>query len=241
MALLVASPFVGSFLGLVAARLPRREMVLAGRSHCDACNHQLRVGDLVPLASYALLRGRCRYCGAPIDPFLPGIELAAFAVALWALLATPGWIMTISCALGWTLLPLATIDWRTGYLPDVLTLPLAVAGLGIAYAIEPASVVDHAIGAGAGLAGFAALAFAYRWIRGRDGLGLGDAKLLGAGGAWVAWQGLATVILFAAVIGLALVLMRRRSGVAPTDRIAFGPAVAAAIWLVWLYGPLVPA
>jgi leader peptidase (prepilin peptidase)/N-methyltransferase len=170
------------------------------------------------------------------------MEAAALALAVWAAFVTSGWIVLASCALGWTLLTLAAIDWRTGYLPDVLTLPLAAAGLGVAYAIEPAAVPGHVIGAVAGFIAFAALSEIYRRLRGRDGLGLGDAKLLAASGAWLSWAGLPTTVLYAAVIGLALVLLRRTRGQAmsATDRLAFGPALAAATWLVWLYGPLVP-
>ena len=240
--LIAASPFIGSFLGVVALRLTAGRTVLFGRSACDACGRALTPRDLVPLASFALLRGRCRHCGAKIDPSHIVMELAALAIALWAAFITPGWVLAASCGLGWTLLTLAAIDWRTGLLPDLLTLPLAVAGLGVAYVIEPAALLDHVIGAAAGFVAFAALAEIYRRLRGRDGLGLGDAKLLAASGAWLAWNALPTVVLYAAFIGLALVLARRARGAAlqATDKLAFGPALAAATWLVWLYGPLVP-
>ncbi len=242
LSLIVASPFIGSFLGVVAIRLTQGRTVLFGRSACDACGATLGVLELVPLAGFAALRGRCRHCGARIDPLHVAMELGALAVAVWAAFMTSGWILVASCTLGWTLLTLAAIDWRTGLLPDVLTLPLAVAGLGVTFAIDRAALLDHAVGGVAGFAIFWALAEIYRRLRGRDGLGLGDAKLLAAAGAWLSWSALPTVILFAAFLGLALALARRARGqaLAATDRLAFGPALAAAIWLVWLYGPLVP-
>ena len=238
---IVASPFIGSFLGVVALRLTAGRTVLFGRSSCDACGATLGPLDLVPLASFAALRGRCRHCGASIDRTHVAMEAGAVVVAVWAALVTSAWIVIASCVLGWTLLTLAAIDWRTGLLPDVLTLPLALAGLGVAYAIAPEMLLDHVIGAAAGFAVFAALAEFYRRLRGRHGLGLGDAKLLGAAGAWLGWNGLPTVVLYAAFIGLALVLARRVRGEAlqAGDKLAFGPALAAATWLVWLYGPLV--
>lgn len=240
---IAAAPFVGSFLGVVATRLTEGRTVLFGRSACDACGATLGPLDLVPLISFAALRGRCRHCGAKIGLLHPVMEIAALALAVQAALVTSGWVLLASCGLGWTLLALAAIDWRTGLLPDVLTLPLAVAGLGVAWWLDPASLGDHAIGAAAGFLGFAALSEIYRRLRGRDGLGLGDAKLLAASGAWLSWSGLPTTILFGALIGLVIVLVTRRSGEAlrATDRIAFGPALAAATWLVWLYGPLVPS
>jgi leader peptidase (prepilin peptidase)/N-methyltransferase len=241
-AAIVAAPFIGSFLAVVAMRLTKGRTVLFGRSACDGCGAVLGPLELVPLLSFAVQRGRCRRCGAKIDPLHPAMEAAALALAVWAAFVTSGWIVLASCALGWTLLTLAAIDWRTGYLPDVLTLPLAVAGLGVACAIEPAAVLDHVVGTAVGFIAFAALSEIYRRLRGRDGLGLGDAKLLAASGAWLSWNGLPTTVLYAAVIGLALVLARRARGQAmtSTDRLAFGPALAAATWLVWLYGPLVP-
>jgi leader peptidase (prepilin peptidase)/N-methyltransferase len=122
----------------------------------------------------------------------------------------------------------------------VLTLFLLLAGLAAAYFITPAQFLDHVIGAGAGFSAFAILAWAYRFIRGREGLGFGDAKLLGGLGAWVAWQGLATVVLFAAVLALAGVLVRGLQGARLNlnDRVPFGAYISAAGWLVWLYGPL---
>jgi leader peptidase (prepilin peptidase)/N-methyltransferase len=241
-AMVVVAPFIGSFLGVVVTRLVRGKTVIAGRSACDACGHVLGPLDLVPLASFAFLRGKCRHCGAPIDPVHPAMEAGALALALWAALTMGGWVLVATCIYGWMLLALSAIDLRDGLLPDILTLPLLAIGLGVSYGIDPALLRDHAIGAVAGFLAFALLAFLYRRVRGREGMGLGDAKLLAAEGAWVGWIGLPTIILFAALIGLvgALVLSRRSKGLAATDRLPFGPALAFAGWLVWLYGPLVP-
>jgi leader peptidase (prepilin peptidase)/N-methyltransferase len=92
------------------------------------------------------------------------------------------------------------------------------------------------------LVGFALIAWLYRRLRGREGLGLGDAKLLGAGGAWLGWQALPSVVALGAAIALALALAGAAAGgkLSATTRIAFGPYLALAIWVVWLYGPLVP-
>ncbi len=240
---IVISPFIGSFLALLALRLPARRPIALGRSACDECSHTLSARDLVPFASYAALRGKCRYCGTRIDPLHPLIEAGALAIAVWAVATVPSeWILIATCGLGWTLLTLTAIDWRTYRLPDALTLPLAAAGLVIAFAIDRASLIDHIIGAAAGFLAFATLAEGYRRFRGHEGLGLGDAKLLAAGGAWLGWAGLPTVVLLAAILGLAFVLVRRLTGQAidALDRTPFGPALAAGVWFVWLYGPLLP-
>lgn len=237
---LLLAPFVGSFLGVLVRRLPRGEPVVVARSRCESCGRTLGPAELVPLASYALLRGRCRGCAAPIAPFHPGVELAALAVALWAVLAADGapparlWA---DLGLGWTLLALAWIDLEHGRLPDVLTLPLVVAGLLATWAVEPAALLDHALGAVLGYAAFALLTLAYRAWRGREGLGGGDAKLLAAAGAWVGWGGLDLVVVIGALAGLATALLLRRPGVplGAATAVPFGPGLALGLWLVRLH------
>jgi leader peptidase (prepilin peptidase) / N-methyltransferase len=239
--LVAAAPFVGSFLGTLVLRLPERRPIVVDRSACPACGHALGPLELVPLASWLALKGRCRHCGARLGAFYPLIELAAVAVALWAASATAGLDLWASAGLGWALLALALIDARTFLLPDALTLPLLAAGLGVAAIEDRTQLVDHAIGAAAGFLVFAAIALAYRRWRRRDGMGLGDAKLLAALGAWVTWTGLPSLILIAAILGLTVALARawfRGQPLAATDRLPFGPALCLGGWLVWLYGPL---
>jgi leader peptidase (prepilin peptidase)/N-methyltransferase len=141
-----------------------------------------------------------------------------------------------SCLLGWTLLALAWIDALTMRLPDFLTLPLILAGLAECLWLDPEDLTDRALGAALGYTIFRLLAWTYRKLRHRDGLGEGDAKLLAAAGAWAGASMLADVALAAALSGLAFAATIRLRG-APVDastRLAFGPFLAAAIWLVWL-------
>jgi leader peptidase (prepilin peptidase)/N-methyltransferase len=236
----LVSPFIGSFLGVLIQRLPDGGDVVAARSRCNACQRTLGPADLIPLVSYLATRGRCRHCGAPIGRFHLLVELAALAVAVWAVSLDEGMRLWADCVLGWTLLALGWIDARHMILPDILTLPLVLAGLGFAWFLEPERIVDHAGGAAIGWLLFWAVSRFYRWLRGRDGLGEGDAKLLAAAGAWVAWFGLGPVMLVAALTGLALALVIRLRGGEATaaTAIPFGPPLAFATWLVWLYGPL---
>jgi len=238
--LLIAAPFIGSFLGVVIDRLPLARPIVASRSACDACAHPLGWWDLIPVASWVALRARCRYCSARLSGFYPAIELAALLIAAWSAAVLPGWLAWASCALGWTLLALAIIDLRWFVLPNELTLPLGVVGLAVAWLNDPATFQDHAVGAALGPIALLALQEAYRLFRGRDGLGTGDAILLGAIGAWVGWQGIATTLIFAAVggLGFATLQMARGGRVALDSRIAFGPHLCLGAWLVWLYGPL---
>ena len=161
-------------------------------------------------------------------------------MAASAALVLSGWLLWASLALGWTLLTLAAIDLRHYLLPDRLTLPLIPAGLATAYLIDPAKLPLHAIGAAAGFIAFAAIAWAYRRLRGRAGLGLGDGKLLAAAGAWLGWPALPGLVAVAAALALAVALARAVTGerLAAATRVAFGPYLALALWLFWLYGPL---
>jgi leader peptidase (prepilin peptidase)/N-methyltransferase len=241
LALLVA-PFVGSFLGVVIDRLPTGPPLLLGRSACDECGRRLRPAELVPLVSYLAQRGRCGCGRIRLSPFYPAIELAALAVAASAAFVLSGWLMWASLGLGWTLLALAAIDLRHYLLPDVLTLPLIPAGLAVAWALDLDLVPEHLLGALLGFVVFAGIAWLSRRLRGRHGLGLGDAKLLAAAGAWLGWAALPSVVVIGAAIALALALAQALGGakLALTGKLAFGPHLALAFWLVWLFGPLIP-
>ncbi len=236
----LASPFIGSFLGVLVARLPEGRPVVGGRSGCDHCGHPLGPLDLVPIVSWLALRGHCRHCGAKIGALPLVIELGAVLVALWVASVSDGLALWAGCVLGWVLLALAAIDFRDGILPDILTLPLIALGLAATYFLAPWQMLDSAIGAAAGFAIFASVRWLYRRLRGREGLGLGDAKLLAASGAWVTWTGLPSVVLIAAAagLGLALVMHLRGERLTFSQRLAFGPALCLGTWLVWLYGPI---
>ena len=226
---------------MVAVRLPEGRSVLRGRSACAHCGTQLGFLDLVPILGWTLARGRCRHCGAAVSWSYPAIEVAALAVAAWSLAVLPGWLAWAGCLLGWSLIALAVIDARHLLLPDALTLPLVPAGFAVAWLVEPVKLADHVLGAAAGFLALAAVGIAYRRLRGRVGLGLGDAKLFAGAGAWVTWQGLPSVLLLAAAAALAWHLVAARFGGRQLEgrELPFGPYLGAALWLVWLYGPIV--
>ena len=231
----------GSFLGLVSLRLPRGEGVVSGRSRCAGCGATLAPWRLVPVLSYLASRGRCAGCGAPIPRRYPLMELAAAGVGVWSALSQPTVAAAVLTALlGWQLLLIAVIDAEHFRLPDRLTLPLLATGGLAAVLLGHTTPLDALIGAAVGFAGLWLLALAYRSLRGREGLGDGDPVLLAAGGAWVGWIGLPSVLLWAAAAGLSLVAARLLTGrrVSGGDRLPFGPFLAAGIWLTWLIGPL---
>lgn len=236
--LVLIAPFVGSFLGVIVRRLPGGVPIARPRSRCDRCGAALRARDLVPILSWLIAKGRCRYCGDTLGWFYPGIELAAVAVALTAVLVDPGEGAWLDCLLGWWLLTLGWIDIRCWLLPDALTLPLVIAGLAAAAGFDPDQLTSRSLGAALGYLSLLAVAATYRSLRGREGLGRGDAKLLAASGAWVGAAALPQVILLAALSALAAAACLRLAGVrlGPRSALPFGPFLALATWVLWLFG-----
>ncbi|HTV46462.1 MAG TPA: A24 family peptidase [Stellaceae bacterium] len=231
-----AAPFIGSFLGVLVRRLPEGKPIVWARSRCEACDAVLQPRDLLPLVSWLGTSGRCRFCSHPLGSFYPAIELAAVAVAGAAAACDHGAGVWLDCVLGWWLLALAWIDWRHWLLPDRLTLPLVLVGLAAAAAFDRANLLDRALGAAAGYLALRVVAITYRRLRGHEGLGIGDAKLLAASGAWVGAAALAEVVLFAAVAGLVTAAGLRLVGIRLGLRSAlpFGPFLALGTWLVWM-------
>lgn len=230
---------MGSFLGLVSLRLPAGGPIVFGRSHCSGCSRALGAADLVPLLSYAALRGRCRTCGAAIDKRYPLVEAASALIGAVSAFAFPDVQAIAAAILGWWLLLLALLDGEHYWLPDKLTYPLIAAGLISAGWFGVPSLLDAAIGAAVGFLVLATLAALYRKLRGRHGLGGGDAKLFAAAGSWLGWQDLPLVLLGAATSALvAALILHRKQPDFMAQRLPFGVFLAPAIWLLYLIGPI---
>jgi len=228
---------LGSFIATLVIRWPQGRSVVHGRSHCDACDAVLATCDLVPLVSAVVSRGRCRRCHAPIDPRHWQIELAALGIGAIAGLVLPGPAGLAGAVFGWLLLALAALDITDFWLPDSLTLTLALAGVVTAVAGVDPPLVDRLIGGGGGFTALWLVGFSYKHLRGREGLGGGDPKLLGAIGLWLGWRMLPAVLLLAALTGLALVLvgMVRGRTAKLDDRVPFGALLAIAAYPAWLF------
>lgn len=233
----VLGAVIGSFLATLVIRWPQERSVLRGRSHCDACNAVLGPRDLIPLLSAALSRGRCRRCASPIDPRHWQIELAALFIGALAGLAVPGPAGIAGAVFGWLLLALAALDITEFWLPDSLNLILALAGIAAGLAGVDPPLTDRLIGGAAGFGSLWLIGFGYQRLRGREGLGGGDPKLLGAIGLWLGWRMLPAVLLLAAMTGLALVLLGMLTGRAAKldDRVPFGALLAIAAYPAWLF------
>lgn len=227
---------IGSFLATIVTRWPQDRSAMRGRSACDECGRTVRARDLVPLLSALMLRGRCRDCGAPIDRRHWQIELGCAAIGAVSGFAAPGLIGAAGAVFGWLLLTLAALDAAELWLPDALTGTLAAFGpVGGIAGFEPA-LADRLIGGVAGFASLWLIAFLYRRLRGREGLGGGDPKLFGAIGLWLGWRLLPSVLLIAGLVGIGIVALARLRGgtIAGDEQLPFGAFLAIAAYPAWL-------
>jgi len=199
------------------------------RSRCPACGHPIRWYENIPVASWLVLRGKCSACRAPISPRYPAIEVltaALFAGVGGHFGAHPTTLLW--CGLVASVIALAFIDLDTTFLPDDLTLPLMWAGIvSAALGWIPTTLAASVFGAVAGYLSLWFVFHAYRLIRGKEGMGAGDFKLLAALGAWMGWQAIPSIILLSsavgAIVGIALIVFRRHDREVP---IPFGPYLA---------------
>jgi leader peptidase (prepilin peptidase)/N-methyltransferase len=237
--LLLIGPFIGSFVSATANAWPNWSQTLRVRSKCDHCQRDLDLIDLIPIASFLLLRGRCRTCQNPIGNSHFIAEILAALIAIASVLIFSGTLQVISAMFGWALLFASLVDIRLKLLPDSITLGLVPAGLLVLFwqgGMEMAKL--SAIGAGLGYGVFFAIAWVYRRLRGRDGLGLGDAKLLASGGAWCGPFALSWIVLLAAASTLLMLGIHAKISKTPLrsdTAMAFGPALALGIYGLWLW------
>jgi leader peptidase (prepilin peptidase) / N-methyltransferase len=213
----------------VAIDAPAPITLSAPRSRCPSCGHPIRWHENIPLLSYLRLGGKCAACRAPISLRYPAIEVLTallFAACGWRFGAQP--TVLLWCGLVATLVALAFIDLDTQFLPDDLTLPLMWAGIvSAAFGWIPVTLAASVGGAVAGYLSLWLVFHAYRLIRGKEGMGAGDFKLLAALGAWMGWQLIPSIILLAsavgALVGIGLIVFRSHDRNVP---IPFGPYLA---------------
>lgn len=245
--IVLIGPATGSFVALLAERLLRGEAVMLDRSRCRGCKRVLGWRELVPIWSWLWQRGRCAQCGTPIPPRLLHAELAGLGLGIGAVLVAPDTATALAgAAFLWCLLGLALADLARYRLPDALTaalfvlgLALALAGSGAGLAAEGpgARLVAALVGAAVGGGVFWALRAGYGALTGREGMGLGDVKLMAGIGAGLGALALPVVALLAGVSGLVLAFWRARARGRPlgrTARVPFGAMLAASAAAVWL-------
>jgi leader peptidase (prepilin peptidase) / N-methyltransferase len=252
---------VGSFLNVVILRMPvrleaqwRQEArdilelepgeaplppgVVREPSHCPHCKHPLGVTDNIPVFSWLLLRGRCRYCQTRISIQYPLVELLTAvlsAIIVWKF--GPTWAALAGLFLTWVLVAASGIDVRTQLLPDQLTLPTLWVGLLLSLIpvfVEPKAAI---LGAVIGYMSLWSVYWLFKLLTGKEGMGFGDFKLLAVMGAWMGPGALLPIILLSslvgAVIGGTMIALRKHEREVPMP---FGPFIAMAGWIWFVAG-----
>lgn len=207
------------------------------RSACPHCGHTLRAWENIPLASWLMLHGRCSQCRARISIRYPLIELASVACAVGALSAFgPTGKALAAFGLCATLLAMSAIDLGHQLLPDALTLPLLWAGLAINLGNTFTSLQNAVCGAIVGYAALWCVYWLFKLLRGIDGMGHGDFKLLAALGAWLGLSALPQIVIIAVLLGASVGLVATAlKWMRFTEPLPFGPclAVGAFVTLFW--------
>jgi leader peptidase (prepilin peptidase)/N-methyltransferase len=245
----------GSFFNVCIARVPAGLSIVRPGSRCDACGAPVRAFDNLPILSYLLLRGRCRACAAPFSIRTPLVEAlgALLAAALWWQLvaADPTGVLAVRLArfayffaFTGTLVVLSFIDLATLLLPDVITLPAIGVFFVAGFGVHDATWLARAIGAAAGYLFVRLIADFYFYVLKREGLGLGDGKLLALIGVALGWHALPLVVfcgsILGALISLPIVLVSRRRRAANEAlrdvQVPFGPFLALGALVYMFFG-----
>ena len=252
---------LGSFLNVVILRLPRRlewqwkrdsletlgepeiydpppPGIVVERSHCPHCKHELSWYENIPVFSWLALRGKCRNCKSPISIQYPLVELLTMALVLCCVWKFGfGWQGFGAIVFTCFLVALSGIDLRTQLLPDQLTLPLMWLGLVASIDSLYMPAKPALVGAIIGYLSLWSVCWVFKQLTGKQGMGHGDFKLLAAMGAWFGLNGILPTILLSslvgAIIGSIWLYARGRDRATP---IPFGPYLAIAGWITFLWG-----
>ena len=209
----LAGLVVGSFLNVCVHRLPRRESIVWPASHCTTCHRVLAWYENVPIVSWLVLRGRCRTCGASISPIYPAVECitaVTFAGGAAVYGMTP--LLGVRLVFASALIVLFMIDLQHRILPNAITIPGIAAGFVASWFVPP-GWMSSLIGLAAGGGVLFAIAEAYYRVRGQEGLGMGDVKMLAMIGAFLGWPLMLLTLVLASfagsIVGVALMVSGR--------------------------------
>jgi leader peptidase (prepilin peptidase)/N-methyltransferase len=229
---------VGSFLNVLIYRIPLRKQFVTGRSICPDCGQAIKWYHNIPVLSYLFLRGKCAYCKARISFRYPLVELLnglAYFYFFWRF----GWSVDLAvfAFLSSALLVIFFIDLDHQIIPDVITLPGMVIGLGVSVAPGGIGIIPSLIGMVVGGGSLYLIALLGDWLFKKESMGGGDIKMAAMLGAFLGWQKVVFVFMASAVIGLvvSLAIMVVSAKLRKSRLVPFGPfiAIAAMLAIVW--------
>ncbi len=228
---------LGSFLNVCIYRIPAGESIINPPSRCPFCKEHIRFYDNIPVLSYIILRGRCRSCGGKISIQYPVVEISE-ALFSYILFIKFGLSIEYIAYLAFisSLIVITFIDLRHMIIPDIISIPGIIAGIVSSIILPHIHIIDSIIGLVAGGGSFYLIALIFLNIKGKEGMGGGDIKLIAMIGAWMGWRPLPIVVLISSIMGIiigggALLV----SGEGLKKRIPFGPflSMGAIIYLLF--------
>ena len=239
----VFGTIIGSFLNVCIARLPDGRSIVRPPSHCPQCQSFIAWYDNVPILSYLVLAGRCRSCRTRISPLYPAVEVltGALAVALFLRLG-PSLAFAGYFAFAAALVTITFIDLDHQIIPDVISLPGIAVGLAFSLVSPLVTPMDALLGALLGGGILLSVAWLYKTLRGQDGMGGGDVKLLAMIGAFLGWRSIFVTLfvgsVIGSVIGVVLMLYQRADS---KLAIPFGPFLACGALVYLFFGDRIVA
>jgi len=245
---------LGSFFNVLIYRLPRDESVISPGSHCPQCGHAIGPLENIPLVSYGILRGKCRWCKAPISLIYPAVELltGCAALLLWIAYVAPRlsdaqpWQIPVIFFQALTLLlfiPISCIDARHYIIPDVLTVPGIVASAALSFLPGGLTPLQSGLGIAVGAGSLWLMGIIGSWaLKKKDSMGGGDVRLMALiGGLWgwqIAFGAIFAASLMGTVVGLVLIAGKK---LGQDHKLPFGPFLALGTWAAVLAMQLVSA
>jgi leader peptidase (prepilin peptidase)/N-methyltransferase len=236
---IIFGALIGSFLNVCILRLPQEESIVAPGSHCPQCKKPIKFYDNIPLVSYLLLKGRCRYCHSPISIQYPLVE---GITALGSLILFMKFGLSLSYLIYFAfvaaLIVITVIDLYHQIIPDVISLPGIGVGLLASLIIPQTTFLNSLLGVLLGGGSLFLVATLYQWLFKREGMGGGDVKLLAMIGAFLGWKAVILTILLGSLIGsITGIIIMVSKGKDFKYAIPFGPFLSLGAVIALFYGP----
>ena len=236
---IIFGAIMGSFLNVCSIRLPKEESIVAPGSHCPQCKKPIKFYDNIPLVSYLLLKGRCRYCHSPISIQYPLVEgITALGSLILFMKFGPSLSYLIYFAFVAALIVITVIDLYHQIIPDVISLPGIGVGLLASLIIPQITFLNSLLGVLLGGGSLFLVATLYQWLFKREGMGGGDVKLLAMIGAFLGWKAVILTILLGSLIGsITGIIIMVSKGKDFKYAIPFGPFLSLGAVIALFYGP----
>jgi len=234
---IIFGALIGSFLNVCILRLPEEESIITPGSHCPRCKNPIKFYDNIPLVSYVLLKGRCRYCHCPISiqyPLIEGITAVGSLILFMKFGPSLSYLFYFSFVAA--LIAITVIDLYHQIIPDVISLPGIGVGLLASLIIPQITFLNSLLGILLGGGSLFLVATLYQWLFKREGMGGGDVKLLAMIGAFLGWKAVILTILLSSLIGsITGIIIMVSKGKDFKYAIPFGPFLSLGAMIALFY------